>query len=64
MKFNASLEDISHFFESLIVWALGSIPLLVIYIPLFIIIFLLGRRFLRVLKKKEVVYQTEEKKES
>lgn len=63
-KFSESLEDISDFFEGLAVWAIGSIPLLVIYIPLLLIVFLIGRKVFRTVIKKPMIELPEEKKES
>lgn len=63
-KFSESLEEISDFFEGLAVWGIGSIPLLVIYVPLFLVLFLVGRKVFKVIMRKPVIEPTEEKKES
>ncbi|MCH4888293.1 DUF4349 domain-containing protein [Acidaminobacter sp. JC074] len=61
-KFNDSLEEITDFFEGFAVWAIGSIPLLVIYVPLLFILILVGKKIYRKVFPKEVHVQAPEEK--
>jgi len=64
-KFNDSLEDITDFFEGLAIWAIGSLPLLIIYVPIILIFVLVFKKVYRTINPK-VTYTSavEDKKES
>lgn len=61
-KFVDSLDTIKDFFEDLTVWALGSLPLLIIYVPLFTLLFVIGRFIYRRFFKANQISDQEEKK--
>ncbi len=62
-KFKDSLEEITNFFEGFAVWAIGSIPLLVIYVPLILILVLVGKKIYRIVFPKVLhLEEPEEKK--
>ncbi len=64
-KFADSLEEITEFFEGLAVWSIGSIPLLIIYVPFLIIFILVGKKIYSiVMKKTTYVEPPEDKKQS
>ena len=64
-KFSDSLEEISEFFEGLAVWSIGSITLLIIYVPFLIIFILVGKKIYSiVMKKTTYVEPPEDKKQS
>lgn len=50
-KFKRSTRALSRFFEGLVIWAIGSIPLLLIYLPIIIIIYIVVRIFRKRIKK-------------
>lgn len=59
-RFNHSLENIKEFFEDLTIFLLGSLPLLIIYLPIMLVLFLIGRKVYRILVPKVTYVESEE----
>jgi len=53
-KFTESLDDIKDFFEDLAVFGIGSLPLLIVYLPLLLVAALIIRKIIRILKPVEI----------
>ena len=61
-RFKESLDRMSDFFEGLAVWTLGSLPLLIIYLPILLILYLIARKVYRKFFYLEEIKTEEEKK--
>lgn len=52
-KFTESLDDIKDFFEDLAVFGIGSLPLLIVYLPLLLVAALIIRKIIRIFRPIE-----------
>lgn len=62
-RFSRSVEGIKDFFEDLTIFGIGSLPYLIIYIPVILVLVLVLRRALKKARKKnEVIVEEKEQK--
>ncbi|MBI9014517.1 MAG: DUF4349 domain-containing protein [Clostridiales bacterium] len=63
-KFTESLEDIKDFFEDLAVFGIGSLPLLIVYLPMLLVAALIIRKIIRIFRPVEVKVEDESDKKN
>ena len=63
-KFTESLDDIKDFFEDLAVFGIGSLPLLIVYLPLLLIAALIIRKIIRIFRPVELKVEDDSDKKN
>lgn len=63
-RFTDSLEDITDFFEDLAVFGIGSLPLLIVYLPLLLVVALIIRKMIRIFRPVELKVEDDSDKKN